>query len=122
MGKDKIEGLSFEQALEQLEVITRGLEQGSMPLAEAVDSYRRGVELKECAMTHLNKAKLRIETVGEMDKVADFKSRLLDLAADLADKLVELGATKSSEGIEAIVGEYSSQIINLFQDQFGGRL
>ncbi len=41
-----IAGLSFEQALEQLEEIVKRLEAGQGKLDEAIDSYERGAALK----------------------------------------------------------------------------
>jgi exodeoxyribonuclease VII small subunit len=124
MGKDKIKkvDLSFEQALEQLENITKGLEQGSMSLADAVESYSKGVELKECAMDHLNKAKLKIKVVGELDQIGDFKAAVLEISADLADKLAELLSTKSRDGFKEIINTYIAQITELFESKLGGVL
>ena len=48
--------LSFEQAMEQLEKITTRLEEGDVPLEEALEEYKRGMELSALCHTKLKKA------------------------------------------------------------------
>ena len=43
---DDISGLSFEDALAELERIVRGLETGQQKLEDATDSYERGAALR----------------------------------------------------------------------------
>lgn len=45
MAKDK--KLSFEQAMEELEVIVEKLEEGDVPLEEAINIYKKGMELSK---------------------------------------------------------------------------
>ncbi len=52
----KSEELSFEQAMEQLEKITARLEEGDVPLEEALEEYKRGMELSALCHTKLKKA------------------------------------------------------------------
>jgi exodeoxyribonuclease VII small subunit len=62
---------SFEQALEQLETIVRRLEDGQLPLAEALDQYEQGVRhLKTCHQM-LERAERRIELVRTVDDRGD---------------------------------------------------
>lgn len=62
---------SFEQALEQLETIVRRLEDGQLPLAEALDQYEQGVRhLKTCHQM-LEQAERRIELVRNVDERGD---------------------------------------------------
>ncbi len=61
--KTKIEDLSFEEALIELEGIVRSLEGGSVKLDEALVTYERGVELKNYCQKKLGEAKLRIEKI-----------------------------------------------------------
>ncbi|MEE2868037.1 MAG: exodeoxyribonuclease VII small subunit, partial [Pseudomonadota bacterium] len=42
-----IAGLSFEEALKQLETIVRELEQGNVPLERSIDMYERGDALRK---------------------------------------------------------------------------
>ncbi|WP_440706282.1 exodeoxyribonuclease VII small subunit [Heyndrickxia oleronia] len=41
------ETLSFEKAMEQLEVIVQRLEKGDVPLEEALTIYKKGMELSK---------------------------------------------------------------------------
>lgn len=41
------ETLSFEEAMEQLEVIVQRLEKGDVPLEEALTIYKKGMELSK---------------------------------------------------------------------------
>ncbi|TRZ37635.1 exodeoxyribonuclease VII small subunit [Niallia circulans] len=40
-------GLSFEEAMEELEKIVEKLEEGDVPLEEAINTYKRGMELSK---------------------------------------------------------------------------
>ena len=59
-------GLSFEEALLELEEIVGNLEQGANKLDDAIEAYERGTLLKKHCESKLSKAKARIEkiTVG----------------------------------------------------------
>lgn len=63
-GEAAIEGLSFEEALKQLEQIVRSLETGETPLAEAIAVYERGNRLRQHCSRLLNQAKERIEKIN----------------------------------------------------------
>lgn len=39
--------LNFEQAMEQLEIIVEKLEEGDVPLEEAISFYKQGMELSK---------------------------------------------------------------------------
>ncbi|MBN8200424.1 exodeoxyribonuclease VII small subunit [Bacillus sp. NTK034] len=39
--------LTFEQAMEELEVIVEKLEEGDVPLEEAINIYKKGMELSK---------------------------------------------------------------------------
>ncbi|WP_026584288.1 exodeoxyribonuclease VII small subunit [Bacillus sp. J33] len=45
MAEDK--KLSFEEAMDELEVIVEKLEEGDVPLEEAIDIYKKGMELSK---------------------------------------------------------------------------
>lgn len=57
--------LSFEDAMKELEVLVRALEDGRMPLDDAVKSYERGTFLKTHCQKILEDARLSVETVSE---------------------------------------------------------
>lgn len=58
-----IENISFEDALAELEEIVRKIDTGQENLADAVDSFERGVLLKKHCEKMLKEAKLKIEKI-----------------------------------------------------------
>lgn len=64
MSKDKeLDKLSFEDALGELEKIVRQLESGSGDLKTSIDSYERGMTLKNFCEAKLKEAQGRIEKI-----------------------------------------------------------
>jgi exodeoxyribonuclease VII small subunit len=59
----EIAGLSFEDALNELEQIVRRLETGSAKLDEAIGAYERGALLKRHCETKLREAQSRVEKI-----------------------------------------------------------
>ena len=58
-----VSGLSFEQALSELERIVGQLESGQAPLEQSLDLYERGALLKRHCETKLEAARLRVERI-----------------------------------------------------------
>jgi exodeoxyribonuclease VII small subunit len=58
-----IAGLSFEQALAELEQIVARLESGQAPLEDSIRLYERGAALKAHCETRLEAARLRVEKI-----------------------------------------------------------
>ena len=58
-----IAGLSFEQALEQLEEIVKKLESGQGKLDEAIESYERGAALKRHCEAKLKEAQQKVDKI-----------------------------------------------------------
>lgn len=58
-----IEGLSFEQALAELERIVGQLESGQAPLEQSIALYERGAMLKAHCEKRLEAARLRVEKI-----------------------------------------------------------
>lgn len=56
---------TYEETVEELEGVLTELEDGGLPLDQAVDAYERGVKLSERAQRLLTEAELRIETLRE---------------------------------------------------------
>ena len=54
---------SYEETVEALEQVLSELEDGGLPLDQAVDAYERGVALSERAQKLLTEAELRIDTL-----------------------------------------------------------
>ncbi|MDR2598280.1 MAG: exodeoxyribonuclease VII small subunit [Holosporales bacterium] len=57
--------MTFEQAISELEEIIRKLEDGRIPLEEAVKAFERGSELKKFCEAKLKEAQLKIEILSE---------------------------------------------------------
>lgn len=55
--------LTFEQAIQELEQLVRRLEEGRLPLEEALSAYERGMFLKNHCETKLKAAKLRVDQI-----------------------------------------------------------
>lgn len=63
MTVEKIESLSFEQALTKLEQIVNNLESGKDGLEESIKSYEQGIALKKHCETKLREAQEKIEKI-----------------------------------------------------------
>ncbi len=59
-----IAGLSFEDALKELEAIVQQLEQGKVKLDEAISAYERGAMLKKHCEQKLAEAKMKVEKIN----------------------------------------------------------
>jgi exodeoxyribonuclease VII small subunit len=58
-----VEGLTFEDALKQLEEIVNRLERGEVPLAESIAIYERGDALRKHCSKLLGEAEARVEKI-----------------------------------------------------------
>ena len=59
-----VAGMSFEQALGELERIVQELERGQLDLDAAIRAYERGSQLKAHCSTKLREAQLRVERIS----------------------------------------------------------
>lgn len=57
----KIENLTFEEAMDELEAVVRQLETGKVKLDDAVNAYERGMALKKFCEDKLASAKSKID-------------------------------------------------------------
>jgi len=56
---------TFEQSLTRLEKIVESLEQGEVPLENAIELYEEGIELSKECMETLSKAELKIKKLSK---------------------------------------------------------
>ena len=67
MADSKIPGdiakLSFEEALAELQALVKSLEKGDSKLDDAINSYKRGVDLKRHCEAKLREAQLKVEKI-----------------------------------------------------------
>lgn len=71
VSKEAIAALSFEEALARLENIVATLEQGNLPLEEAVFVFEEGNLLRQHCEKKLSEAKLKIEKVIQATQDGD---------------------------------------------------
>ncbi len=64
----RIEKLSFEDSISQLEETVRSMESGEAPLDSIVSNYQRGVKLLRPCKPHLDNAELKIKEVSSDSK------------------------------------------------------
>jgi len=67
----KVEDLTFEQALDQLDQLVRRMESGDLGLDESIAAYRRGAELARFCQGRLADAERQIQKLDE-DVLKDF--------------------------------------------------
>ena len=66
MARKKIENLSFEESLSELETIVQNLEQGELSLEESMSLFERGLTLSQLSQHKLQDAEQKIQIL--MDK------------------------------------------------------
>ncbi|RTL55308.1 MAG: exodeoxyribonuclease VII small subunit [Bradyrhizobiaceae bacterium] len=59
-----VKKLSFERAIEELELIVKRLEDGKVPLEESVAIYERGESLKRRCEELLRQAEVRVDKIA----------------------------------------------------------
>jgi exodeoxyribonuclease VII small subunit len=62
--KGDLSGLSFEDALEELEKIVRQLEEGGGKLDDAIGAYERGAVLKKHCEEKLREARVKVDKIS----------------------------------------------------------
>lgn len=75
MAKKKLENLSFEESLTELDTIVQNLEQGELSLEESMTLFERGLNLSQVSQNKLQtaeqKVKILLEKNGEQ-QLSDF--------------------------------------------------
>ncbi|MDY0408397.1 exodeoxyribonuclease VII small subunit [Virgibacillus soli] len=68
--------VSFEEALEQLEVIVNKLEEGNVPIEKAIDYYQEGMKLSKLCSDKLQSVQEKmVQIVNEQGEVESFDLR-----------------------------------------------
>ena len=67
-----IEKMSYEATFAELEETVQKLEAGSLPLAEALDLYQRGMALAKHCNLQLDNAELTIKALAPSGELVDF--------------------------------------------------
>ncbi|MFC5463179.1 exodeoxyribonuclease VII small subunit [Lederbergia graminis] len=64
--------ISFEEAMEQLETIVQRLEEGDIPLEEALDMYKKGIDYSKICHDKLKNAEAQLTKVLTDDGEEEF--------------------------------------------------
>jgi exodeoxyribonuclease VII small subunit len=72
--KNNKAGLSFEQAIDQLNQIVSRIEQGQVPLQESLEQYEKGMTLIQHCRGILQDAEKRIEQISAKNESASAES------------------------------------------------
>lgn len=75
--------IGFEEAIEQLEEITRKLESGAMSLDESIKAYETGMELRKICSEMLSRAEKKLEY---LERRADGSLEKKPIMADSEDQ------------------------------------
>jgi exodeoxyribonuclease VII small subunit len=62
-----LEEITFEEAFRELEATVRRLEEGDLPLEQAISLYERGMGLAQHCSDALDAAELRVQELGTRD-------------------------------------------------------
>jgi len=65
MAKKKLENLSFEESLTELDIIVQNLEQGELSLEESMTLFERGLNLSKISQTKLQAAEQKVKILLE---------------------------------------------------------
>ena len=65
MAKKKLENLSFEESLTELDTIVQNLEQGELSLEESMALFERGLNLSQLSQVKLQDAEQKIKILLE---------------------------------------------------------
>ncbi|WP_054949517.1 exodeoxyribonuclease VII small subunit [Numidum massiliense] len=63
--REKIEQLTFEEAIERLETVVHQLEDGEVPLEQAIELFQEGMTLSKQCSEKLDSVESRIEMLIE---------------------------------------------------------
>jgi exodeoxyribonuclease VII small subunit len=77
----KLDELSFEEALKQLETIVDAMEKESLPLEKLLECHEEGVRLQQVCQNKLKKAEERIQLL-ESKSESEFGLKPLTLEED----------------------------------------
>ena len=78
MAKKKIENLSFEESLAELENIVQDLEQGELSLEDSMTLFERGLTLSQHNQEKLQGAEQQINILLEKNGKAQLESFVVD--------------------------------------------
>ena len=82
MSNIKLEKLTFEEAMKELEKLVDSLDKGDVSLDEAIAAYDRGSQLKDYCQKKLNDAKMKVETIQASENIDSVPEKLSPFKSD----------------------------------------
>jgi exodeoxyribonuclease VII small subunit len=67
MAKKKLENLTFEESLNELDTIVHNLEQGDLSLEESMALFERGLSLSQVSQSKLHAAEQKVKILLEQN-------------------------------------------------------
>ena len=80
MAKKKLENLTFEESLSELDAIVHNLEQGELSLEESMTLFERGLSLSQISQSKLQAAEQKVKIL--LEKNGEQKLSTFDLSAE----------------------------------------
>lgn len=65
--KKKAESLTFEQSMQELEALVTKMEQGDLPLEDALQSFERGIQLARHSQQKLKDAEQKVQILTQQN-------------------------------------------------------
>ena len=94
-GKKIAKNIKFEEALNELETVVEKLENGDLPLEEAIEEFQRGTELSRICLEKLNRAKAVVKKlVVKPDNEEDYHTEDFE---DLEQETVVASGTEDED-------------------------
>ena len=81
MAKKKLENLSFEESLNELDTIVQSLEQGELSLEESMALFERGLNLSQISQVKLQAAEQKVQILLDKNgsaQLTDFDSNVIE--------------------------------------------
>ena len=82
MSNIKLEKLTFEEAMKELEELVDSLDKGDVSLDEAIIAYDRGSQLKDYCQKKLHEAKMKVETIQSSENTDIIPEKLSPFKPD----------------------------------------
>ena len=82
MSNIKLEKLTFEEAMQELEKLVDSLDKGDVSLDEAIAAYDRGSQLKDYCQKKLQEAKMKVDTIQTSDNTDTIPEKLSPFKPD----------------------------------------
>jgi exodeoxyribonuclease VII small subunit len=91
----------FEEALSRLEAIVGALEEGQIPLADALERYAEGIKLLKACYQTLAHAERRIELLNRVDQQGNADSEPFDDSALSLDQKAQSRSRRRTRGADS---------------------